>query len=97
MHGLDINKMQREATIKVDESTTLKQAGCKNIAELPTELQKKVMEAWFDSCASAATLMDTEGMENATIRRHKLAVFLDQAGPPLATTSTVNFITVSPE
>ena len=36
-HGVNMNRMKREATIKVNESAVLKLAKCTTIAELPNE------------------------------------------------------------
>ena len=78
-HGVNINKMKRETSIKVDESVTLKLARCQCISELPNEKRKQLMESWFNACASCGTVTYTEGQVYATLQYHKSAAFMEEA------------------
>ena len=81
-HGVNINKMRRETTIKVDESIGLKLAKCHSISELANEKRKQLMDSWYNTCASLGTITNSEGPEYATLQYHKSAAFM--AGAKIA-------------
>ena len=76
-HGININKLKREALIKVNDSAVLQLAKCTTMSELPTEKRRQLVNSWFNSCASTGTITDVKGQENATIQRHKSANFFE--------------------
>ena len=76
-HGININRISREASNKVNDTAVLTLAKSTNICELPTEKRHQLMNSWFNLCAATGTVTDVEGQENATIQRHKSANFLE--------------------
>ena len=57
-HGININKLKREASIKVNDSAVLQLAKCTTVSELPTEKRRRLVNSWFNSCASTGTIKD---------------------------------------
>ena len=75
-HGVKINRMKRETTIKVYKSSELKLASCHSMSEQSNEKRKQLMESWYYSCASTGTITNTARPEVATLQYHKSADFL---------------------
>ena len=60
-HGININKLGREASIKVNNTEVLILSKSTNICELPTEKRHQLITSWFNSCAATGTVTDVEG------------------------------------
>ena len=76
-HGININQLEREVTIKVNDTEVLVLSKATNICELPTERRRQVLISWFEALAATGVISDVEGMDNAKIQRHKYANFLN--------------------
>ena len=74
-HGININQLEREVTIKVNDTEVLVLSKATNICELPTERRRQVLISWFEALAATGAISDVEGMDNAKIQRHKSANF----------------------
>ena len=75
-HGLNINEIERESSIKVNDTEVLILAKATNICELPTERRRQVLDSWFGALAATGAITDVEGKDNAKIQRHKSGNFL---------------------
>ena len=75
-HGVNINEIERESTIKVNDTEVLVLAKATNICELPTERRRQVLDSWFGALAATGAITDVEGKDNAKIQHHKAGNFL---------------------
>ena len=59
-HGININKLKREASIKVNDSAVLQLAKCTTLSELLPEKRRQLVISWSNSCASTGTITDID-------------------------------------
>ena len=93
-HGVDLNEIDLESSIKVNESEALVLSAAMTFKELSLEGRKSVYNSWFDACAANGTVTKLENRENAKIQKHKAGNFL-KALKTLnmpAFTNIINFI-----
>ena len=70
-HGVDINEIDLESTIKVNEGEALVLTSAMTFKELSLEGRRSVYDSWFDACAANGTVTKVENRENAKIQKHK--------------------------
>ena len=70
-HGIDINEIDLESSIKVNEGEVLVLTASLNFKELSLEGRRSVYDSWFDASAANGTVTKVENRENAKIQKHK--------------------------
>merc|ERR1712030_27860 len=75
-HGVYINEIDLEASIKVNEGDALVLSSALTLKELSLEGRKSVCDSWFDACAANGTVTKVENRDNAKIQKHKAGNFL---------------------
>ena len=76
MHGVNINKIEMEATIQVNDGEALVLSSALNMRELPVERRRQVFDSWFEALAATGAITNVEGKENGKIQHHKARNFL---------------------